>query len=274
MYASAVNADSITTFISTAQSDGGVNSLGQTVSPDAAVPGTMENWLHFQESAFAFRLIPDANKLLGDSSALQRTPNWTASSYWQHAIQTTSSDPITFSISGSSLYFGFWAELDSDVSVAITVDGTVYGPFNPKTMWTTYHGMSAAPYLVRIPGLSSTSHSISIQRPPGGSHALHFAWAGGNAAATASGYPRYYAANMYKANVSDTATWGYVARNAVTAQAVSEFVSDGFNIVLVDLHTACFDSQGNPICNDADGIHPGPVGAQVIFQTFIAAMKP
>lgn len=172
---------------------------------------------------------------------------------------TNPGDTITFTVSGTTVYFGTIQFSGIDGSYSVTIDGVSKGTFQTNAPGMNTHlQMPCGQKVLRFAGLSSGSHSVLITAISGNVFAE---WCSGN---TQANKPLVYALNIthctaagyaYDANtpINDTVHDTY---NATISSAVQDLVSDGLNVVLVD------DAALNIPSEDtySDGVHPNDTG--------------
>lgn len=110
--------------------------------------------------------IASGNKVLGQSGSVSYTGTWNNIAVYGGAIGKYSQaigNTATFSITGSVIYISsIMLATSAGGTFSVTVDGTVIGTYSCSGMVNTNSMISYAPFLIRIPGLTNTSHTVVI----------------------------------------------------------------------------------------------------------------
>jgi len=220
-------------------------------------------WRRILEAEYIWLLTP--TKSLGQ--ALSVTGTWANSDINpSFGIKSaTNGSTATASVSGSTVYVGFWATLNNAASVNVTIDSVDKGQFTPATLYTDSQSLSTAPFAIRISGLSSGTHTVVVTLTAANASTLYLDYITSNGNQLTGAGPVLYVLTPYL-----TASETIAQRNTVVSNiqiAVSEISSDGLGIQLVNVTDAC---EAN--CHNGDGIHPDAAGYQIIANAMLAAI--
>ncbi len=241
-------------------------------------PGKLEIYRHALLAELAWLAIPTAQKVYGQSSSVTVTGTWTNTVAYGGSLGITShtnGSTATASVFGRTVYVSTIVQDSTNATFTLSVDGTSYGPYNSfgTSSVATYNGRTYSPWLIRIPGLPNTMHSVimTVTSPTGVTN-VYLDWMAG------SGWnPQAIGPYVFVANVTRQTAAGYNAHggsdlsvseycDAVSSQ-VQQLASDGLNVVLADAN-----SYVNPATDiSSDGIHPNDSGHGHIRDALVSA---
>jgi lysophospholipase L1-like esterase len=173
---------------------------------------------------------------------------------------------LTFTVHGPVIYIGYIKQMNNEGEFTVKVDGALKGTYSCGAVGiTTYKGLKYGPQLLRIAGLSDTTHTVEIEvvSPSSTSNRVYIDWWGGISPRN----PLYIAnipyATSYPSGGSATNVDLY---NGEIAGIVSELSGDGLDVQLVDVNSV-LKAQ-----DMADAYHPNNSGHQKISNQFLATM--
>ncbi len=226
-------------------------------------------YYHVLEAIYAWLLTP--NKTLG--SSLTKTGTWTTSSLNTFGIvSSTNSSTASSTAFGNTVYVGLYApSTTSTATVQVTVDGIVYNQvWAPNSLFTAgITGNATAPWLIRIPSLKYSTHSVTVTLLAANSSSIEVDYIAGNAGQDTANGPYLYVGTPYVAN--NTAA-NYEYRWRAINEAVRQLSSDGLNVVAADVAGFCTTQTGSNLCNGYDGVHPNDAGHAIIAAAFLGSM--
>jgi hypothetical protein len=231
-------------------------------------------WTSALEAAYLWLLTP--NKSLGNSLTTSPSGAWTPDPLYSSGILTTvngASAPTE--VWGTTVYVIARSLMANNPTFSVNVDGVAYGPFTPLVPWETNQHSTFAPYTVRISGLVEGHHSVVVTNKSAGE--LHIDFIAGNG--TQAG-PILFAASMYQT----ASLWEMYTQaiNTAVYTVAAQLRSDGFNVIVADVASACaniteYDTWNHPVgsnCSLADGTHPNEQGEILIASAFLRVMPP
>lgn len=204
------------------------------------------------------------------------TDAWSGTEYGKNT--TTSAESVSIPVYGTTVYLTTISQYNAAAytsNYAVTIDGNAVGTFDLKpgnnANITTVNAKTYGERCHRFSGLSSGAHTMVVTRSAG-TGPLYFEWAAGNQSATQTSIP--YAARPrvvvgqvtrqtagYGSGGSDANVNTY---NAAIQSVVSELVSDGLNITIVNTIDAI-----NQTTDMADAIHPDDSGHEKLARVFL-----
>jgi lysophospholipase L1-like esterase len=246
---------------------------------------TANGLLTFQReiySALAWLAIPTSKIVFAQNAAVAYTGTWANGLIYGNAISKYSNDPgatATLSLYGTTIYIDMLQQgAASDRGFTITVDGVSYGTYvGAEYLAPATSALAYAPYLIRIPNLTPTVHTVVITVATGtAGHNAFFNWAASAGGYTSEVNPAVYVGNTLR--MADYSTYAPFNQgsdaavrqfNQIIAAAVRDLSDDGLNIAYVD---ACANYN---IATDiyTDGVHPIDLGHSHIADAFLSAMN-
>lgn len=242
----------------------GTNAGGQT---------TFEKILYAMSAWLA---IPHTSKITGQGAGVTYSGAWTnesASVYGGGLGKYTSETNAyaEFSVTGTAVYVGLTAlTLGTGGTYKIEVDSVEKATGNAYGLSTPISTLQWAPILVRIPGLSSGTHTVRVTNTGGtGTKNIYFDWAAGNGNTT-----NFFLGNTLKMNATGYASaspWNNGSDvavgqfNAIISGVASTLSGDGLKVHYVDANSLYNLSTDV----GADNIHPNDSGNQHIADAFI-----
>lgn len=209
-------------------------------------PDKQANFSGFHLAGVAYLAIPNTKKILGQSGSVATTGTWTNSTYYggnTGIVSTTNGSTATFSLYGSVLYIAYTIENSNGGTFTLTIDGVSQGTFTATgkngSSITTQQGTTKGSYLLRIPNLTYSGHTVvmAVTSATSASNKVYLDWASSNAGINLSNSPSVLVSDVPRESGSasfnlDAATQFYSAliRNNVNALA-----SDGLNVSMVDV---------------------------------------
>jgi hypothetical protein len=256
--------------------------LTMTGYNDGRVYGSAANGLLTYRGVLRAMLVwlalPDAAKILANSASISYTGTW-ATLGTVYANKSTSKFTLTPTssaqtvIKGDTIYIGHTRSVSTPAVFRVEIDGRDYGNFT-NTAWTASNsGMVYGPDLLRISGLQSTKrHTVVITHISGGEFYLDYI-SGNGGANIAYPCPTVFSGNTvrmldYSHELSSDAVVDLF--NLAHRQVIAELVSDGLNIMHVDVSSG-YDPQTHGSANPLE-VHPIEVGQQYLKSTFLQAM--
>lgn len=222
--------------------------------------------------------LPDGAKILANSGGMSYTGTW-ATLGGVYANKSTSKFSLTPGssatafIKGDTIYIGHTRSTSTPAVFRVEIDGRNFGNFT-NTAWTASNsGIAYGPDLLRIPGLRSTKrHQVTITHISGGEFYLDYI-SGNGGANIAFPCPTVFSGNTvrmldYSHELSSDAVVDLF--NSAHREVISELVSDGLNIMLVDTSSG-YDPSVHGSSNPLE-VHPVEVGQQFLKDTFLQAM--
>ena len=214
------------------------------------------------------------HKLFGKGSASSN--GWRVDSRFSHAIQTdTAGATATSRIYGSVVYVVARSLLHGSARFTVVIDGREYGPYATESSFVTMHGLSFAPFAVRIAGLNAASHRVTVVNRGGGT--LHLDFMAGNSHQLGRTRPFLVMATDYQAKTFSRRA--LINLNAMVRTVEAELAEDGLGVSLADVQSACDDpaqsaaaKPAGSYCSLHDGVHPDDSGERRIANAFLAAL--
>lgn len=179
----------------------------------------------------------------------------------------------TTTVTGTSVYIGYIIQnfTGSDSVAEIRIDGNLVGTIGSYGVINTSGGSTYADAAVRFDGLSAGSHTVEITVTSSGKNFYLNYIAGNNN--SGGQYPKIALSNVIRMTAGGYSTHGSSDAivdqyNVIVDDLVAEFVADGFDVTLVDNHTAV-----NPATDiTSDGVHPNNSGHLKIHNNFAAVL--
>jgi hypothetical protein len=246
---------------------------------------TANGLLTFQReiySALAWLAIPTSKIVFAQNAAVAYTGTWANGLIYGNSISKYSNDPgatATLSLYGTTIYIDMLQQgAASDRGFTITVDGVSYGTYvGAEYLAPATSAIAYAPYLIRIPNLTPTMHTVVITVAAGTvGHNAFFNWAASAGGYTSEVNPAVYIGNTLRmADYSGYSPFNQGSDDAVRqfnqiiAAAVRNLSDDGLNIAYVD---ACANyNTATDIYTD--DVHPIDLGHSHIADAFLSAMN-
>jgi hypothetical protein len=213
-------------------------------------------------------------------NTLTTSGTWTSDSILASGIRTTGNGATaTGSVFGSTVYVVSRSLTTNNPTFTVTVDGVAYGPYTTAASYTTNQGSNFSPYLVRIPNLENTHHTVVVTNS--GTGQLHVDFITGNVPQISSTGPFLWVgtipktASLYGSFTTNT--------NTIIRGVVSDLAADGLGVALVDVEAACTNptardqspgngGPANGLCSLSDGTHPDAGGIAIIADAFRRAV--
>lgn len=244
---------------------------------DAIVKGTagIGNYLAAMQALAVWSTC--AVKLPQSSPGFTFTGPWAGNTYWPGApgkYTTQVSASVSFTLSGSTIYLGSYAETNITGFWMVYVDGQPHGPFTcGKPNIATAHGQTFAPQLISIAGLSAGPHSVvmTFNNATGNNPVMYLDFAAGSD--DASWRPVYFMAIPPQITTYQQGGQAIVdAFNAALEGMVSELWADGLNVQLCrPAYNTATDFLVGP--NLGDDLHPNDSGYYRAFQALYRLIR-
>jgi lysophospholipase L1-like esterase len=241
---------------------------------------TANNLTTFQNTLYAdvaWLAIPNANKLRSSSGSITYVGTWTSNNAAYGGTNpykgsTTAGDTATATVSGTVIYLAFETQTAWVQNFTVLIDSVDKGPFSiPYSPTSTAAGFTGSLYFVRIPGLSSGTHTVQLLINSGSTNPVNLMYMAGNTTVSSA---KVYVGNCLKMSTtgyavgtgifsfgSDAAVAGY---NSAISQVVTDLAGDGLPVTYVDASAVY-----NPNTQVAvDNVHPNDSGHASIAAAF------
>lgn len=251
-------------------------SVGSIVLPgandatdSAANNGNTVSYAQGVEALAAWLALPASLKVTDSSIVYSGT--WTQSTQFgqsTHFATGTGNTATASGVNGTVIYVaGFQKPSSAQGSFTLTVDGTgqgTFGPITPAGATSTY----IYPYVVRITGVASGSHTIVVTPTTGST--VDIQWIGGNGGASQAPFVAV-GATIPHAGINQTVI---NSMNSDVQGDITALAGDGLNVVYVDNSTAVSLPVSTTTIPQyqSDDIHPNTVGATLIAKKWGEAL--
>ena len=214
----------------------------------------------------AWLALPASQKQTRSSISFVGTGWANTTEYGLGENTSNAGDYATTTVTGSTIYISVQARYGTG-DIGVTVDGTSAGTFTPGSSPPPYH-VAYYPSLIRITGLSDTSHTVVVRCASG---CLYLDWIAGLAPVLIYPYSMVWVGNClhmppgHYGNGSDAAVTQF---NVIILQVVQDLCADGLKIYYADA-----DSLYNLATDvSSDYVHPNDSGHAHIATAFEQAV--
>jgi hypothetical protein len=210
-----------------------------------------------------------STKVLAQDPLVTRTGAWTNSTLFSSIglMTTTAGSSLSAQLSGNQLFLNLTSTLNTDYTVAVTIDGKAAGTFSPVL---TFNGQTAtyAPFGTVLSASGIGPHTVQVTCTVPGSSGCYVDWLGGNATPVAA-RPKLWLGTPYLTNQGIPA---FVYDNLAgdIDQVETQLADAGLSIQLADVHSY-FSGTTDPQCM-FDKVHPSDCGHAILAATFLGAM--
>jgi len=237
--------------------------------------GKLKVFQSIHQAELAYMAIPNANKVLGLSSAVTYTGTWNNTLvYGLGKSSSQSGATAAFTLYGSNLLIAM-IQQDSNIGTyTITVDGVLVDSYTTlgEGQILTFLGTPYAPKLIVVPNLTEGAHNVVITVTSSAPGVVYFDWAAGTNDSLKAGGPSVYVSNIVRRTAASYTIYGGSPANVITYNVaiknnIAYLASLGLNITLVDIASMLNITTDLSV----DETHPSDAGHSKIRDGFVTA---